>query len=295
MDVLFAMSVFRRVAESGSFSEVAREMNLSQPTVSKNIAALEKHLEVKLLIRSTRQMSLTDIGKDYYQRCVYFLDELAETESTLRNQKSEPVGILRVNTPVTFGERCIVPIFWEFLSIYPELKVDMIMDDDYVDLVKEGVDLAIRVGPIADSCLIARKIGDSPRVTIASPEYLEANGVPTTLLDLENHNCIVYTLLTTGNEWHFTGPTGKQVIRVNGRFSVNNPNSIRQAVLAGQGIAVTPVWLVNDCIESGQVTVLLEDYIPTALEINAVYPERDYVPAKVELFISYLKDQLGLL
>jgi len=241
MDVLLSMSVFRRVAEIGSFSEVARELSLSQPTVSKHIAALEQHLNLKLLNRSTRQLNLTDVGKQYYSRCLHILDEVAEIESTLSNQQSQPTGTLRINTPVTFGELEIVPHLWEFLSMYPELQVEMIMDDHYVDLVKDGVDMAIRVGPLSDSSLIASKIGDSPRVTVASPEYLAANGEPHCVQDLKEHNCIVYMLLTTLNEWYFAGPNGNETIRVKGRFSVNNPRSIRQAVLAGQGIAVTPI------------------------------------------------------
>ncbi|WP_126455858.1 LysR family transcriptional regulator [Sulfuriflexus mobilis] len=293
MDVLLSMSVFRRVAETGNFSEVARELALSQPTVSKHIAALEKHLQVKLINRSTRQLSLTDVGKQYYDECVHILDEVSEIESTLHNQQSLPTGILRINTPVTFGELNIVPHLWEFLAEYPELNIDLIMDDHYVDLVKEGVDMAIRVGPLTDSSLVARKIGDSPRVTVASPEYLAAYGEPETLQDLKGHKCIVYTLLTTRNEWHFAGPQGKETIRVNSSFSVNNPRTIRQAVLAGQGIAVTPIWLMGDCIKSGQVKVILDKYVPTLLDIHAVYPERRFVPAKVRLFIDYIREKLA--
>jgi len=290
MNVLLSMKVFRRVAETRNFSEVARELDLSQPTVSKHVAALEKHLNIKLLSRSTRQLSLTDVGKQYYDRCVHILDELLETESTLRNQQSLPTGTLRINTPVTFGELNIVPHIWQFLAEYPDLNIDLIMDDHYVDLVKEGVDMA--VGPLTDSSLIARKIADSPRVTVASPDYLAANGEPDTPQDLNAHKCIVYTLLTTRSEWHFDGPQGKETIRVNGRFSVNNPRSIRQAVLAGQGIAVTPLWLMGDCIESGQVKVILDEYVPTPLEVNAIYPERRFVPAKVRYFIDYIRTKL---
>lgn len=292
MDLVVSMSVFRRVAEKGNFSEVARELELSQPTVSKHVAALESRLDTKLLNRSTRSLSLTDAGKHYYDRCVHILDELQETELSLRTQQSQPTGTLRINTPVTFGELNIVPHLWAFLLEYPDLKVDLIMDDHYVDLVKEGVDMAIRVGPMADSSLISRKIGDSPRVAVASPDYLATNGVPNTLQDLKTHNCIVYMLLTTLNEWHFMGPHGKESIRVNGRFSVNNPGTIRQAVLAGQGIAVTPMWLMGECIESGEVKVILDSYIPTPLEIHAVYPDRRFVPAKVSCFIDYIRTKL---
>ena len=293
MDVFVSMSVFRRVAETGNFSEVAREMSLSQPTVSKHVAALEKHLSIKLLTRSTRQLRLTDAGKEYYSRCIHILDELSEAESLLRGQQSTPVGTLRINTPVTFGELNIVPHLWQFLSDYPDLKIDLIMDDHYVDLVKNGVDMAIRVGPMSNSNLIAQKIGDSPRVTVASNEYLAANGEPKTLQDLKEHNCIVYMLLTTRNEWHFTGPVGEETISVNGRFRVNNPHAIRQAVLAGQGIAVTPIWLMGDCIKEGKVKIILDKYIPTPLDIHAVYPERHFVPAKVRCFIDYIRTKFN--
>jgi len=293
MDVLLSMSVFRRVVETGNFSEVAREMEMSQPTVSKHVAALESRLNVKLLNRSTRSLSLTDVGKHYYDRSVTLLDELYETESTLQNQQSQPTGTLRINTPVTFGELNIVPHIWQFLSEYPELNIDLIMDDHYVDLVKEGVDMAIRVGPLTDSSLISRKIGDSPRVAVASPEYLAVNGEPETLQDLKTHNCIVYMLLTTLNEWHFTGAQGKESIRVKGRFSVNNPAAIRQAVLADQGIAITPLWLMDDCIKKGDAKVILDQYMPTPLEIHAIYPGRRFVPAKVRCFIDFIRTKLN--
>jgi len=293
MNVLLSMKVFRRVAETENFSEVARELNLSQPSVSKHVAALEKHLNTKLLNRSTRQLNLTDIGKQYYKHCAHILDELLEIETTLGKQQAVPTGTLRINVPVTFGELDIVPHLWEFLAEYPELNIDLIMDDHYIDLVKEGVDLSIRIGPLTDSSLIARKIGDSPRVTVASLDYLAEYGEPETLQDLDAHKCIVYTLLTTRNEWHFSGPNGQESIRVNGRFSVNNPRSIRQAVLAGQGIAVTPIWLMGEYLESGQVKVILDNFEPTPLEIHAVYPERHFVPAKVRLFIEYIKEKLA--
>ena len=292
MDVLLSMSVFRKVAETGNFSEAARLLSLSQPTVSKHVAALERHLRIKLLNRSTRQLSLTDVGKEYYEQCVYILDEIIETESKLRDKQSLPTGTLRINTPVTFGELCVVPYLWEFLAEYPDLSIDLIMDDHYVDLVKEGVDMTIRVGPLTDSNLIARKIGDSPRVTVAASSYLEKCGEPVTLQDLKEHNCIVYSLLTTRNEWCYSGPKGKETISVSGRFSANNPRSIRQAVLDGQGIAVTPLWLIDDYIKTEQVKVILDNYIPTPLEIHAVYPERRFVPTKVHFFIDYIRNKI---
>lgn len=293
MDVLESMSVFRRVAETGSFSAVARQTGLSQPTVSKHIAALEQRLGTKLISRSTRQLKLTDAGREYYERCISILDELAETEAGLSHQQSQPTGTLRVNAPVSFGRLQIVPRLWKFLAQYPDLQLELIMDDHQVDLVKEGVDMTIRVGALADSSLIARKIGDSPRVTVASPEYLAAKGEPRTPQDLKQHECIVYTLLSTRNAWHFTGPRGKETVRVRGRFSTNNPDAIREAVLAGMGIAVTPTWLIGNCVEQGRLKVLLADYTPTPFEIHALYPERRFVPAKVRCFINYLREEFA--
>jgi len=292
MDILKSMQVFCRVAEAANFSEVAREMGMSQPSVSKQIAALEKHLNVKLLNRSTRQLNLTNSGQKYYEHCLHIIDELSEFESTLRSEQTKPTGILRINTPITFGELNIVPHLWEFLKAYPDLEVDLIMDDHYIDLVKEGVDVAIRVGPLTDSTLIARKIGNSARVTVASPKYLKKNGTPKNLMELKNHNCIIYTLLTTRNQWHFKGVEGDVSISVDGRFSANNPRTIRQAVLAGQGIAVTPLWLIKDFIKSGEVKVILEDYEPKLLEIHAVYPERRFVSERVTCFIEFIRTKL---
>lgn len=292
MNLMQSMTIFRRVAETDNFSEVAREFRISQPTVSKHVAALEKHLNAKLINRSTRQLSLTEAGNLYYSQCVQILDLLSETESLMRNQQSEPAGTIRISTPVTFGELNIVPHMWEFLNKYPDLSIDLITDDHYIDLIKEGVDIAIRVGSLTDSGLIARKIGDSPRVTVASSDYLAKYGEPESINDLRRHNCIVYSLLSTRNIWHFTGPRGKETVQVSGRFSVNNPRAISQAVLAGQGIAVTPIWLMGDYIEAGQAKVILNGYIPTPLDIHALYPDRRFVPAKIRIFIDYIREKL---
>lgn len=290
MDVVQAMSLFRRVAESGSFSVAARESRLSQPTVSKRISALEKRLGVKLISRSTRQLALTDAGKQYYAQCIHILDELAETEAGLRHQQSSPAGLLRVNIPIVFGRLEILPRLWLFLERYSELKIELIMEDRAIDLIKEGVDLAIRVGRLDDDAMfIAQKIGDSPRLTVASPDYLARRGEPLSLQDLSRHDCIVYSLLRTGNEWHFTGPSGKETIRVQGRFTANNPDAIREAAVAGAGIAVAPQWLVADALRQGHLITILDDHVPTPFEINAIYPQRRFVPASVRCFIEHLR------
>lgn len=292
MDRIGAMQLFRRVVEVGSFSAVSREMQLSQSTVSKKIAGLEEYLNTKLLNRSTRQLNLTDAGQRYYQRCCQILDEVADTEAELQQQQDIATGTLRISVPIAAGRMKILPCLWKFFDRYPALKFDIHFDDHYVDLVKEGVDVAIRVGELADSSLIARKMGCLQRYIVASPEYIELYGEPKTLEELQQHNCIVYSLLSTRNEWHFDGKKGKERTLVQGRFSSNSPDAIRQAALRGQGIAVILGWLVEDDIAQGRLNVIMQDYTPTTLDLNAIYPQRQFMPAKVSLLLDYLQLEL---
>lgn len=294
MDKVKAMTLFRRVAESGNFSTVARETGLSQPSVSKYVAALEQQLEIQLLNRSTRQLSLTEAGTEYYHQCVRILDELDELENSIGHSQSNPTGTLRINLPLTFGRMYVLPQIKTFMEKYPQLNVDLVMDDRYSDLVKDGIDLAIRIGPLADSTLIARKICESERVTVASPEYLSRRGEPVVINDLSEHNCLVYTFLTTGNEWHFTKNREKYSVRVNGNFCANSPDAMRFGAEAGIGIAVTPLWLVNDLIENNKLKILLPDYKPVPLAVNAVFQDRRFVPKKVRCFIEHVQNYMDI-
>ncbi len=293
MDTFISMSIFRRVVEAGSFSAVARETRLSQPTVSKHIAALEERLGTRLLNRSTRQLNLTDAGREHYEHCVRILDDLAEAESSVGRRTSQPTGTLRISTPIAFGRLQILPRLWRFIAAYPELKIDLLMDDHNIDLVKEGVDVVIRMGPMESSSLIAQKIGDCARVTVASPDYLAAHGEPGKPADLKQHDCLVFTLLSTRNEWYFTGHKGMEKVRVKGRFSTNSPDAIREAALAGMGIAVTPLWLIDGCIEAGRLKPVLNDYRPTPMAVHAAYPDRRFVPRKVRAFIEHIHATLN--
>jgi len=292
MDKIGAMQLFRRVVEAKSFSAVSREMRLSQSTVSKKIAGLEEYLATKLLNRSTRQLNLTDAGQRYYQRCCQILDEVSDTEAELQQQQDVATGTLRISMPIAAGRMKILPYLWEFLEQHPALKLDVNFDDHYVDIVKEGIDVAIRVGELADSTLIARKISQIPRYTVASPAYLEEHGEPSNLESLSQHDCIVYSLLSTHNEWHFDSKKGKQKIAVKGRFSSNSPDAICQAALKGQGIAVILGWLVEDDIAAGRLKVILKDYVPTTLALNAIYPQRRFMPAKLSLLLDFLQAKL---
>ena len=216
--------------------------------------------------------------------------------SSVSRYQSETSGTLHLNIPVTFGELYIMPALLAFHENYPDMNIDLTMDDREVDLVREGVDLAILIGPLADSSMVAQKIGSVKRVFVASPEYLAKHGEPKTPAELEQHNCVILSSMMAPGEWQYTGPVakgkrkGKDKVQVSGNLTVNNPAALREAVLAGGGIAAAPVWLVHEGIQQGKLKVILQDYEPVPLDINAVYRKRLYVQQKVVLMIDYLRE-----
>jgi DNA-binding transcriptional LysR family regulator len=294
MDIVAAMQVFVRVAEAGGFTSVARETHTTQPTVSRLVAALEDHLGARLFHRSTRAVSLTDDGKQFYELARHALETIAEAENAIGKRRMRAFGRLRLSIPVAFGRLHIAPRMPSFLELNPEVQVELVMSDNFVDLVGEGIDLAVRVGEIADPTLIARRIGTTRRVTVASRRYLERRGKPVHPTDLAAHDCIIYTRLATGNEWHFAGPDGEIVIPVQGRYQVDNSEGVREGVLGGLGVGVIPIWLFNDDeISRGEVRIILQDFEPTSLPIHAVYPSRRLVPTKVRAMIEFLASEFG--
>lgn len=291
MDVMQSMEVFRRVAEANSFSAVARETSISQSTVSKHIASLEERLGTKLLNRSTRSLNLTEAGTEYYHYCVRILNDFQEAEASIGKGRIKPTGTLRISSTLPFGRKFIIPLLGDFLKQYPDIEIDYLMEDRDIDLVKEGVDVAIRVGPLADSSLVARKIGSSRRMVVASPEYLIKHGFPKTPADLKSHQCLLYSLLKSQNEWFFSSAQfGDESVLINGRFKASSNEAICEAALSGLGIATMCEWHVNEYIKKGHLTVLLKNYKLTSYDINAVYPERRYVPEKVKRLIDHLKE-----
>jgi DNA-binding transcriptional LysR family regulator len=294
MDRLDCMRSFVRVVETGSFSAVARELNTSQPTISKQIAALEEYLDVQLLTRSTRKLQLTEAGERFFEHCQTVLDAAAVAEASV-GQRQQPAGTLRVNCPVAFGQHQIMPYVKGFLERYPEIKLDLTLSDRFVDLVEDGIDLAIRIGQVNEPMLIAQRIGLTRRVTVAAASYFRDRSEPQKPEDLVNHNCIVYTRLTTGNEWHFQNPTGGIIqVTVNGNLQVDNSTAIREAVLSGLGIAVCPVWLFGELLTSDSLQVILQAYQPVPLPIHAVYRRGRFVTAKVRCWIDYLATEFKL-
>lgn len=288
MDRLACIKSFVRTVETGSFSAVAKEMKTTQPTISKQIAALEKYLDVQLLTRSTRKLQLTEAGTQFYTHCQEILDTVAAAEASV-GKRQQPSGTLRISCPVTFGQIMIMPHLKAFLAQYPQIKVDLRMSDRIVNVVEEGVDLAIRIGTYKDTSLIAERIGTTRLVPVAATGYLQQVDEPQTPQDLMEHNCIVYTRPEAPNEWVFQNPSGSSVVvKVQGNVSVDNSVAIRQAVLSGLGIVLAPIWLVGDKLTTGKLKRLLPDYPTNPMPIYAVYRRGRFQPAKVSCFIDYL-------
>jgi DNA-binding transcriptional LysR family regulator len=294
MDLFVVMRTFVRVAEAQSFTEVARETGATQSSVSKQIAALEHHLGARLFNRTTRSLTLTEVGRSYYEHCREVLDSVAQATALIGRGRIAPTGLVRVGTPVGFGRLHVASRIRRLLDKYPALRVELVMSDGFVDLVEEGLDVAIRVGELRDQSLVARRIGITRRVTVGSAEYFARYGEPRSPEELTHHNCIVYTYLATGHEWHFVGPQGPVSVRVRGNFLANNSEAVREAVAAGVGIAVTPIWLFRDEITSGLVRAVLPDCEPKRLPIHAVYPSRRFVPTKVRVLVDFLADEFSL-
>ncbi len=293
MDVMHSMAVFRRVVEAKSFSAVARETNMSQSTVSKHIAALEERLGAKLLNRSTRSLKLTEAGKEYYHHCIRILNDFQEAEASIGKGKIKPTGTLRLSTSAAFGRTCLMPHLAEFFNAFPDIDIDLLFNDNYIDLVKEGIDLAFRIGPLADSTLIARKIGTSPRVVVASTEYLVKHGRPKKPADLVKHNCLFYSQQKTPDLWYFNSiQEGDESIRVTGRLKASSPDAVCDATLEGLGISILCQWYAKQYIETGKLKVIMPDYRPTTYDIHAVYPERRFVPQKVKQMIEFIAEKL---
>lgn len=302
MDRLSAMQTFVRVVESGSFSAVARETRSTQSGVSKQVAALERELGAQLLSRTTRSLALTEAGERYFAQARRLVAEIAEAEATLLQGEQQLSGWLRVAASVGYGRLKLMPLVKSFLAAHPQVKIDLRLNDGFIDLVEAGIDVAVRIGELADSSLVARRIGTTQRVLLASPDYLAALPAPLSAPrvpeDLLQHNCIVYSELATQNAWTFTaGPgapqtLGSQVtIRAQGNLQTNSSEVIRASVLSGMGIGYSPTWLFEEEIASGELQVLLPDWPAPPLPIHLVTPPQRRQSAKVQAFARHVSGE----
>lgn len=299
MDRLTAMKTFVRVVESGSFSAVAREARATQSAVSKQVAALERALGARLLSRTTRSLALTEEGERYFEQARRLVAEIAEAESSLRQGEQQLTGWLRVAASVGFGRLKLLPLVKTFLAAHPGVKVDLRLNDGFIDLVEQGIDVAVRIGELADSTLVARRIGSTKRVLITSRNYLRSlpKGIkaPRVPEDLLQHNCIVYSELATQNAWTFTAGAGAQVdvgtlvtVRAQGKLQTNSSEAVRAAVLSGMGIGFSPTWLFEDEMARGDLQVLLPDWPTPSLPVHLVSPIQRRQSAKVRAFADHM-------
>ncbi|MEE4812522.1 LysR family transcriptional regulator [Pseudomonas alliivorans] len=288
MDRLLLMSCFVRTVETGSFSAAGRDLGLGQPNVSRYVAALEDHLQTRLLHRSTRKLTLTPEGERYYADARRILDSVEQSESSLRGNVT-PSGLLRVACPTALAHTFIVPHVASFLGRYPELSLDLQINDRYVNLVDEGAELAIRIGHLEDSAMRARPLAWFERVCVASRAYLEKRGSPSSPDDLKDHDCLIYTLLSTGTNWRFKDSE----VPISGRLRVNSPEAIREYVNAGLGIARGPRWLYEEGLKSGNLQLVLNDYVATPVPIQVVYLANRLLPQRAIVFMDFMADILG--
>lgn len=299
MDKLQAMRTLVRVVEAGSFSAVAHESNTTQSAVSKQVSALERALGAKLLTRTTRSLALTEEGERYFEQARRLLAEIAEVEGALRRGEQQLSGWLRIAASVGFGRLKLMPLVQSFLAEHREVKIDLRLNDGFIDLVEQGIDLAVRIGELPDSGLLARRVGTTRRMLLAHRSYLRSlpKGLvaPKAPEDLLQHNCVVYTELATRNAWSFTAGPGAlepagttRIVRVGGNLQANTSEVVRASVLAGMAIAYAPTWLFDQELASGEVQRLLPHWEAPTLPVHLVSPPERRHSAKVKAFAEHV-------
>ena len=292
MDKLTGMLVFVRVSRTGSFVGGARDLGLSRAMATKHIMRLENSLGIRLFNRTTRSLSLTEIGATYLERCQQVLVDIEEMDAAVTHLQTKPRGTLKISAPPFIGVSHIAPALSEFLEKYPDLNVEMILQGSPGDLIDEGIDIAILLGSLEDSSLIARKLVSSPLVVCGTSGYFNKHGTPVTPDDLSEHSCLVNWAIPPRDQWQFKTAKGNQTIKVSGRMQANVADPIRIAAVKGLGIIMLPNYIVGNDIKAGRLQVILHEYAISPLDIHAVYPHRKYLSAKVRSFLDFLQTWL---
>lgn len=286
--------IFTHAVKAGSLSAAGRELGFSGAVVSKRLQRLEEQLGIRLLNRSTRRLGVTEEGARYHEYCVRVLAELEEAETLITKGSRQPRGTLRVTVPAAFGRLHIAPLVPEFLRRYPDLHLSLHLSDGIVDLIEDGYDVAVRIGEMRDSNLVARYLGVDRRLVVATPSYLAQYGEPSHPEDLMQHNALLFANPAPLNQWQFVDNEGAvHSVKVSGNFETNNCEALREAIMADLGIALRPTWDVWRDIQNGTLKVLLPDYTPPSFNIQAVYPSRRHLPQKVRVFIDLLCEAFG--
>ncbi len=281
--------IFTRVVECHSFTSAALTLGMQKSTVSRRIAQLEERLGVRLLNRTTRKLRLTEVGQAYYERCRQIMQEFAEAEQAIMQLQREPTGLLRISSPIEFGQLFLGGVVGDFMRLYPAIQVEVELTTRVVDPVEEGVDIVIHRGRPQDSSLVARSMMHSPRQLFASPAYLAEHGVPQRPEDLLQHRCI-HTLTDDGRKWHFLEPAVS--VAISPALTVNNITFAREAALAGAGVINVPAFIAEPFVEQGLLSRVLEHCVLPSTELYALYPSRRFQAMKVKAFIDYMIEQL---
>lgn len=289
MDVLAGMGVFVRVAELGSLSAAGRDLNLSQPAVSQKVTALEQHLGVRLINRTTRQLALTEAGLAYYARAKPVLAAVNEAAELVAGTGSQLTGHLRIQAPTGFGQMYVADIAVEFQQAHPGLTLELMLDDRYVDLTEQAVDLAIRFGNLRSSGLVAQRLGTLQRILVASPGYLAQHGTPDTPEALSNHRQVRFSWAAPDDTMPLVGPKGSLLVQVQTSFFANNTFVLTKALVAGLGLGGAQLPQINAELAAGKLLRIMPNYHYAPLDVHAVYPTAHYVPAKVRAFLNHLR------
>ncbi len=293
MDRLSSMEVFVKVVETGSFVAASDALGISRPMASKHVASLESTLGVRLLNRTTRTLSLTEAGRSFHLRCKSIFEEIDTAMAEAGNLQVEPKGQLRINAPLTFGRAHLTHAIAAFQHAHPGIAIDLTLNDRVVDIVDEGFDLAIRIGLLADSSLIARKLAPCRMMVCTSPGYLERCGTPAHPADLAEHNCLIYTYASQEKRWHFETPEGEIDVPVGGDFRANFGEAVIEAAVAGRGIVLEPTFTLAPYLAGGRLVPVLTSFKPRDLAIHAVYPATRLLPRKVRAFMDHLSAAFG--
>jgi DNA-binding transcriptional LysR family regulator len=294
MDKFEQLRAFTQVVVSGGFAAAARSMGLSRSAVNKLVIGLEKDLGVQLLHRSTRVVSPTDTGLAFYERCVEILGSLEEAERAVTQLHAEPKGILRVNAPMSFGTLQLAPALADFLVHYPDLQVQLTLNDRFVDPIAEGFDVTVRIAePQPIGSLLVQPLAPAPRVLCAAPHYLETRGVPTHPEQLRSHSCLHYGQVAIDHQWSLTGPDGAHTVTVHGVLCSNNGEVLRDAAMRGLGITALPTFILGSAIAQGQLHIVLPNYHLPELSIDVMYPVNRHLSTKIRLFVDFLRERFG--
>jgi len=285
--------VFFSVVEAHGFAAAARRLHTTPASVSRRVKALEQRLGVRLLQRTTRKLSLTEAGEQYFREGRRLLHELDDLEQALSASARDPRGELRIVAPMSFGQRRLAPLVARFAALHAKLRVTLLLEDRETDLLDEAADLAIRIGYPADSSMVARAIAPVPRFACAAPGYLQRRGRPGSPADLLHHDCLHYNLIPEREEWTFRGADGEQTLAITGSFCSNNGDVLAEAAIQGLGITLLPDFIVEDALADGRLVRVLQDYERSPLTLFALYPSRRHVPAKTRSFLDYLLEHFA--